>query len=240
MNVLILGAGKPAVEADSGSYPTLLTELGGVTLVERILTSVAALPARRLIVALREEDVARHHVDHVVRLVAPNAQVVRSKGVTSGAACTALLASQHFLADEELLIVSANEWLSCSYSESVEGLRSHGFDAGTLVFDSVHPRYSYVRVREGQVLEAAEKKPISRHATAGFYWFARTSDFLAGAHEMIRKDAHVNGLFYVCPVFNELILAQKKVGALPLNPSHYHPVKTEQQALREDTLLQGS
>lgn len=50
------------------------------------------------------------------------------------------------------------------------------------------------------MVEAAAQRPISREATAGVYWFRRGGDFLDGAMAMIRKDAAVDGRFYVCPV----------------------------------------
>jgi hypothetical protein len=60
--------------------------------------------------------------------------------------------------------------------------------------------------------------------------------FVDGAKDLIRKDAHVNGAFYVCPVFNELILGQKRVGVRALELAQYHPVKNERQATREELL----
>ena len=52
-------------------------------------------------------------------------------------------------------------------------------DGGVIVFDSVHPRWSFVRVdKAGFVIETAEKRPISRLATAGFYYFRRGADFV--------------------------------------------------------------
>ena len=62
-----------------------------------------------------------------------------------------------------------------------------------VTFRSLHPRYSYMLVDDnGLIVEAAEKRPISRHATAGFYWYRRGADFVQSAQDMIRKDAHVD------------------------------------------------
>jgi bifunctional N-acetylglucosamine-1-phosphate-uridyltransferase/glucosamine-1-phosphate-acetyltransferase GlmU-like protein len=236
MNVLILAAGKSTRSGEGSTYPMCLSEVAGTTLIELILRSAAELLPNRIVVALRDEEIVQFHLDHAVQLLAPAAEVVRIKGDTAGAACTALLASQHFNPQEELLIVSANEWVSLPYIEALKTFRSQKLDAGTLIFNSIHPRYSYVRLEEGLVVEAAEKTPISRNATAGFYWYGRAQDFVDGAKELIRKDAHVNGAFYVCPVFNELILGQKRVGVRALELAQYHPVKNERQATREELL----
>jgi len=56
--------------------------------------------------------------------------------------------------------------------EAIAAFRRQELDAGTIVFDSVHPRWSFVKTNEkGLVIEAAEKRPPSRNATAGFYHF---------------------------------------------------------------------
>ncbi|HDL7925103.1 TPA: hypothetical protein PXQ85_004171 [Yersinia enterocolitica] len=80
------------------------------------------------------------------------------------------------------------------------------------------------------MIEAAQQKPISQNATAGVFWFARTHDFAEAAKNLIRKNASVNGKFYVAPTFNELILKQMKVGTIDLNVDDYKLLKTERQA----------
>lgn len=103
-------------------------------------------------------------------------------------------------------------------------------DGGTVTFRSVHPRYSFVRLDERQmVVEAAEKHPISDNATAGFYYFRKGSDFVKAAKAAIRKDARHNDMFYVCPVYNELVLEDKKIGVYPIDAKDYHPIKSDRQ-----------
>ena len=63
-----------------------------------------------------------------------------------------------------------------------------------------------------EVIEVAEKKVISNHATVGIYWYKHGKDFVEAAEEMIRKNIRVNNEFYVCPVFNEMIGSGKNVG----------------------------
>lgn len=230
MNILILAAGNPEFDTGDGQYPLCLTELDGTPLIERIVTLCQQLPVTRMIFALRKEDVNRYHLDNVVDLLYPGAITLKVQGNTPGAACTALLATGHIRGEEELLIISANELIDADFAEIVAGFRSRQLDVGTVTFPSMHPRYSYVRVDDqGLVVEATEKNPISRHATAGFYWFAKGNDFIDGAKNMIRKDAQVNGIFYICPAFNELVLAQKRIGIHAIEAKKYHPFKTERQ-----------
>jgi hypothetical protein len=55
---------------------------------------------------------------------------------------------------------------------------------------------------------------------------------------MIRKDASVNGSFYICPVLNELVLEQARIGIAPIDASQYRPLKTARQILQGDMLVE--
>ena len=91
---------------------------------------------------------------------------------------------------------------------------------------------------ETLVTEAAQRNPISNQATVGIFWYARGRDFVAAAKNMIRKDANFEGLFYICPAFNELILDQAKIGVYPIEAKQYHPLKTERQIFQYENLIE--
>jgi dTDP-glucose pyrophosphorylase len=85
-------------------------------------------------------------------------------------------------------------------------------DGGIPTFKSIHPKWSFAKVDDnGFVTEVAEKKPISDHATVGFYYWKRGSDFVKFANQMISENKRINNEFYVCPVYNEAITSQKKI-----------------------------
>jgi dTDP-glucose pyrophosphorylase len=165
-----------------------------------------------------------------VSILHPDAQIVPVSDSVKGAACTALLAAEHLDSESGLLVVSANQLLNMNLAEVVDDFRKRKLDAGLVTFQSVHPRYSYVRVEnDGLVSEAAEKRPISKFASAGVYWFADGRRFLAGIRDTIRKDVHVEGDFYVTPVLNELILDQARIGVSNVEGGKYLPIKSQRQ-----------
>lgn len=233
MNILILAAGA----ASSGEYPLCLTEFNGEPLMQRTIGLCQSLSPARIIFALREEDIRKYHLDTIVTLLVPEAVVLRVHGETRGAACTALLASGLLDGDDELLVLNGNELLNENFQTIVDGFRARSLDAGAISFPSVHPRYSYVRTdADGFVVEAREKKPISRNAVAGFFWFRKGGDLIRAIKSMIRKDAHVNDLFYICPAFNELVLEQKKIGIQSIDGKNYHPLKNSHQIERFESI----
>ena len=238
MNILILAAGQTGTDSADDKYPLCLAELNGTPLIELLIATCQTIGEVRFTVALREHDIRRYHLDNIVALLAPGACVVRIPEQTKGAACSALLAIGSIDNQQELLILNGNELLEADFSAILADFRRRELDAGTVTFSSVHPRYSYVRLDDNKlVVEAAEKNPISRMATAGFYWFAQGSRFVRAAKNMIRKDACVNGAFYICPALNELVLEQARIGTYSIDAGQYHPLKNEQQLTQYDAVI---
>jgi hypothetical protein len=235
-NVLFLAAGRGRCEDTEHSYPLCLTELEGVTLIEKIVETTRQIQGARYYCAILERDAHRLHLDKVMQQLIPGVTIVRIAEDTAGSACTALLAAVQMQGDMQLLIISANEVVMMDLNAVLQDFQSRSLDGGTLIFRSLHPRYSYVRLGEKQLVEeTAAQRPISQHATAGIYWYTRTSDFVDSAKSMIRKDSPVNGNFFLAPTFNELILKGKKVGVHLIPQGAYMPLKTEQQIQRYES-----
>lgn len=230
MKVIILAAGSRDTDLSQDAYPVWLAEFAGQPLLERLIGRLRALPKTEIHVALRVNELEKFHLDSVVGLIDATAQIVRVERETAGATCTALLAIEVIDSEEELVIVNGDELVDADVIPILEKFRSEGYGAGVLTFQSVHPRYSYVRLNEsGDVVEAAEKRPISRHATAGFYWFKHGSDFVRAAQSQIKNRDDVDGKYYICPCLNSLILSGLPVAAFEIHSDEYHPLKTERQ-----------
>ncbi|MCB1304687.1 MAG: glycosyltransferase family 2 protein [Leptospiraceae bacterium] len=234
-------AGSDEVFREAGyAYPKNLIEINGKPLVERVIRSFDGLAAQgaRFLFLIRQSEIQKHHTASVVRLLVPDAEVIPIPGDTAGAACTALWAIDQINNDTPLLITNGDQILEIDYPESIAGFSSEGVDGGVLGFEAVHPRWSYVKVNaSGFVIEAAEKRPISRLATAGTYYFKRGRDFVTAAQRMILKDAHVDGVFYICPVFNEMILEQASILARSISQDTYFQFKTPRGLQEYESLL---
>jgi dTDP-glucose pyrophosphorylase len=206
-----------------------VTEIDGRPLIEHAFDCLKSIDGARFAFVIRKEDDMRFHLRDVLNLLAPGAAVIRADGETAGAACTALLAVEHMLNDDELIIANGDQILNFDVQAAIQSFRDRDLDAGTIVFDSVHPRWSFVKTdEEGFVVEASEKRPISRNATAGIFYYRKGRDFVEAAQIMIRKDASVNGAYFVCPTFNELILAQKRIGIVKIDRDQYISLATPQ------------
>jgi hypothetical protein len=48
---------------------------------------------------------------------------------------------------------------------------------------------------------------------------------------MILKDSSLNGIFYLSPAINEIILEGMRVAMIKIDNSRYHPMKSEWQLI---------
>lgn len=230
MKIVVPMAGPEKAFHEAG-YPfcKTLIEVKGKPLIQHVFDTLKGIRNAEFVFIVQKEDVTRYHLKDVLSLLSPTCNVVVAQGNTAGAACSVLTAIDCFEPDDELLITNGDQILRVDINAVLDDFRNRTLDAGTMVFDSVHPRWSFVRVSDsGLVTEAAEKRPISRLATAGLYYFRRADDFTSGAMDMILKDSHVNGQFYICPVFNELLLKQKRIGVSTIEQRDYISLATPQ------------
>ena len=222
MKILIPIAGNNSID-ERNQYIKTLYEIEKKTILQYVYESLASIRDAEFIIVLRREDVTRFHLDDMIRLLIPGVKVITADRTTQGAACSCLLAVDQIADDEPLLIVGSDQLLNIDLQKVIDDFEGRKLDGGVIVFDDIHPRWSYVRVDgDGYVVEAAEKRPISRNATTGFYYFRRGGDFIDAAEGMIRKGASVNGQYYVCPCYNEMILKQKKIGVYQISKKDYY------------------
>ena len=81
-------------------------------------------------------------------------------------------------------------------------------------------------------MEVAEKRPLSKRAIAGFYYYRNGHDYVEAAKKALLKRNEVNGIYYLSASINELILAGKRVGFYDIEKDAYHsfysPVKIKE------------
>ena len=227
MNIIVLMAGHGSEFDNKDNYPKPLIEVKGKLIVEHVLENITPLMKNGCSVffLVKQSDCEQYYLDNTLKLLAPDSIVIPISGNTSGAAATALRAIGEVSDSEPLLLINGDQIIDVDLVSCVDQMTE--FDAGTLVFDSVHPRWSYVGCdSNGFVIEAAEKKPISRLATAGFYFYNNAALFFNAAKQMILKDSHVDNAFYICPVFNEMILDGKKIKTIKIDRKNYHSFMT--------------
>ncbi|NOY63504.1 MAG: nucleotidyltransferase [Gammaproteobacteria bacterium] len=226
LNILIPMAGKSVFfEHSNYMFPKSLSEVRGQPMIQCVIEDLNTIDEDiNYIFAINKEDCKKFHLDNVLKLLTDDkAEIIRVDGETSGAACTALLAIESINNDDPLIISNSDQKFDCRLDSFIKDFVQRDLDAGVICFNSVHPRWSYALTDEsGRVVEASEKRPISKQAIAGFFYFKHGKDFVRAAMESIVKDASIGGNYYIAPVLNEMILSNKNIGIGSVENKNYH------------------
>lgn len=216
---------SPFFDTPDFHYPKPLIEILGKAMIERVIDSFAAITEeKRFIFVTKLEDCKKFHLDSVLEIITDyNCKVIKVENDTKGAACSALLAVEFINNDEKLIISNGDQVINENFNTVLQYFESKGSDAGVVGFDAVHPRWSYALQDDGgYVIETAEKRPISRTAIAGFYYYKHGKYFVESAMASIKKNASTNGMYYIASSMNELILSQKKINVYKIEKEDYH------------------
>ncbi|UYL08302.1 sugar phosphate nucleotidyltransferase [Bdellovibrio sp. SKB1291214] len=229
MKVLILMAGPQRLK--EMEEPAALVSHHGKTIIELLSKKISELEGvSEVIGVIKNSDSQNFHLDNVFKLAFPAVKVISISGQTQGAACSALMAYDYIDSNEELLILSGDEFVDISFNDMVKHFRANNAAGGVASFDSLHPSFSYAIIdSKNEVEMVTEKNPVSRNALVGLWYFKSGSEFINCLKNTIRKDAFVKGQFFISPAFNELILAGGKVLAYKISQESYFPLKNDLQ-----------
>lgn len=221
LKIIIPLAGSSELFEQAGyPYPKPLIEIKGKPMIQWVIESVKEIPTpHQFIFIIKESDAHRFHLDNTLRLIDPSAEIIKIKNETKGGLCSVLMAADKISDDDALLIVNSDQIIDVNLLQFDTLWKEKKSDVGVITFPSIHPRWSYILTDQDNIIQTAEKNPISHHAIAGYYYFSSAKDFFTFSFQTILNDAHVNGLFYISSVINEYILHNKRV--------HYHEIEAE-------------
>jgi NDP-sugar pyrophosphorylase family protein len=213
LHVIVPMAGKASRFHDRGyTFPKPLLEIGNQSMIEVVLKNLAPPAPARFNFVCRKEHVMQFYLGDMLRLIAPESRVLSLENETAGALCSVLLAMDDIPPDDEVLVANGDQFIDFGLDEFYKTCRRTDIDGCLLTFTATHPRWSFAKTdASGRVIATAEKRPISKQATVGLYYFRRASDLVAAAEKMILKGLSTSGQFFVCPVYNEMILLGRTI-----------------------------
>lgn len=224
------GQGKRFLEAGY-IYPKPLIDVNGRPMIHVVLDNMSECGDPFVI--LQNKHCVQYELKKHFNRINPGIKVITTDGLTEGAACTILQARPHLDPRRELIIGNSDQFVDFDLAEFLQDARSKNVDGHILTFTESDPKWSYALVGEdGNVTRVAEKQVISSHATVGIYYFRQAQLFFDSCEAMIRKNERVNGEFYVCPTFNELIGQGGVVKIMEIEKSRMHGLGTPEDLAR--------
>ena len=195
----------------------------GDHLLRKVLTSrpwAGRVQPDRYVFIMADREETRSFAASSLKEWYPSARVVFLSVFTRGAALSALSGMAAFARADEPVVVDLAD-IHYASDLDLEAHFEQQQDCGgiALTFESHNPIYSYLRCdADGAFIEAAEKRVISKIASAGTYVFSGAPVFLrAVAHAMENEATQTyNGLFFVCPLFNGVKAQGRRVIISPV------------------------
>lgn len=220
-------------------YPKPLVEILGKPMIQLVIDNLTnKTNFSKIIFLVNAEYCDKFHLDNTLKLISPvPCEIIKIFGETKGALCTVLSAVDLVNFDGALVISNGDQIFNKGVSSYISSFLKSSFDAAALTIESVHPRWSYLRLNDsGEVVEASEKNPISKIAIAGLYMYKKASEFISYAFDSLESGDDIQGNFYIAPVFNQYLLNGKSIGNYPVPTesfySFYTPQRVQEYELR--------
>jgi len=214
--VIPIASDDPAFVEAGYTCPKPLVDVNGTPMIKWATASLEHVTDESsYIFPVLRSHVRKYSIDdRLKQIYSDDITIVPIDGMTDGAAKTVLKARQ-YIDDDELFVAFGDQYVEAPFVESIRCTTADGLIP---VFESSSPTWSYVATKgDGIVTQAAEKEVISKHATAGIYYFRDGQDFIRGAEAMIEKNNRKDGLFFVCPIFNELLQMTRRIETIPVD-----------------------
>ncbi len=215
LNIVVPMAGRGERFKNKGyDFPKPLIEVvEKKPMIQIAVENIAPAYEHRFIFICLREHYEKYALKDLFKLITSDHEVVVIDKPTRGQACSVLLAKEFIDNDEDdLLTANCDQFIDANIEDFITFSRKGNMHGSIITFKGTHFKWSFVKKDEnGFVIEAAEKRPISNDATTGLYYFRKGKYFTEGIQRQIEKDVSINGEFYICPVYNEMILKDMKI-----------------------------
>lgn len=227
INIVVPMAGAGSRFAKAGyELPKPFINVKGKMMIERVMDNLRYDGAKYIMIAKKE------HLDTFPQFFEKlktkyNLEIVTVDKLTDGAACTMLAAHGFINNDTPMMIANSDQIVDIDIGDFIEDASERKLDGSILTFNNDDIKWSYAKTdADGLVVEVAEKNPISDHATVGLYLYDKGSYFIDGTMEMIAQADKTNHEYYVCPAYNYIINAGKRIGIYEIEGSDMHGTGT--------------
>lgn len=211
INIVIPMAGRGSRFANAGfKLPKPLIDVAGKPMIDWVIDNIAPKEPHRFIFLCLQEHLDKYNLETHLKSREENCVIVPVNQVTEGAACTVLLAERYIDNNDPMMIANSDQYVDVDIDKYIRCIGEN--DGLIMTMKASDNKWSFIKYDEnGFVTVVREKEVISDEATVGIYNFARGSDFVRYAHEMIDKNIRVNNEFYVAPVYNMMIEDKKRI-----------------------------
>ena len=239
MKIIIPIAGAEYFDKSDFIYPKPIIDINDKPLIEYVINNLKDIEGdNQFVFILKQSLCEKFNIDYTIRQLTDNPLIIKLKDQTKGAACTVLMAIDQISSEEEVIVVNSDQYFLENVTKAIDSFRNNEADGGLITFNSVHPRWSFALVNEqNMVIQTAEKRPISKNAIAGFYYYSKFQFFIDSASNSILNEDYYDDKIYLSSTINQLILLNKKVMAYQIKNENFISFYTPQKIKEFERLI---
>ncbi len=193
--------------------PKPLIEVDGMPMIEHV---VNLFPKETgFIFICREDHLQATNMESILRRIAPEGKIISISPHKQGPVYAVTRAMQEINDEEEVIINYCDFSCYWSYDDFLARTRERNADGAIPAYRGFHPHmlgttnYAFMRHQHNWMLEIKEKQPFTSNrmeefASSGTYYFKKGFFVKKYFTELMEKNIHVNGEYYVSLVYNLL------------------------------------
>lgn len=231
MNVIMLAAGKSNILINK--YPSILTEIGSKPFIYYQLDFLKKFDKLNIFIVINKKIEEQFYLSQIVKQIEPKATILTVNNFTKGALFSSLLCVDKINYEEDLLVLNCNEYLDIDSVSYIKDWNNRSADMGLITFQSVHPRYSYVKRDDfKEIMEIEFNRAPTKEACTGLIWIKNTMTFVDTCSKLILKSTNFEKEFYFNELVNQFILNGLKVIGDEIDPNKYFPLKSDEHLIK--------
>lgn len=217
MQIIIPMAGRGT--RVSGDKPKPLLEVANKPIVEWAISTLNIPGKYTYITRTYEKQEWNDELNHLLRKLTPDCNIIPINYTTEGPACSALLAT---INSEPLIIANCDQAVFWNSTDFLSYVKNNDCDGCLVTYNTNKSANSYAAVdSNGRVTKVVEKQVISQYSLNGIHYLKNGLDFVQSAQQMIINGERYNNEFYVGPTYNQLT-NNKYIRVYNINPEQHY------------------
>ena len=228
MNIIITMAGMGSRFKKAGyDCPKYMIEAKGKTLFEWSMDSLLDYnkAVNKYIFIVREEDHSKEFITKkMMTLGINNLEIIEINYLTDGQATTAKLGVERCNDDESILIYNIDTYIE-PYNLLLADLNG---DGSIPCFHAEGTHWSFVKEKNGKVIDVVEKVRISDNCSIGAYYF-KSAKLFKDIYAEMYESKNLNKEKYIAPMFKMMLEKGFKVTYSIVDKSKVHVLGTPEE-----------
>lgn len=224
LNIVIPMAGSGTRFKKEGfDLPKPLIQINGKSLIEYSISSLGIKGRLIFITRLYDNPQYNKILSQKLKELGEDTIEIQTKRLTRGASETCLLASKYIDNDDGLIITNCDQYLAWDSSLFLNYINKTECDGVVVTHKSNDPKNSFAKINEdGNVVQFAEKNPISSDALVGIHYWRNGKDFVESSKKLLSDfENNLRPECFVSETFNYLIERNKIIKTYEIHPNEY-------------------